>query len=103
MLCPPPRRLGDDPHVVPVSERGRWDMAEVRTGSPVEHHDHTGNNCHQQPSKRPERGDPRLRFPGRERLVHLPRVHAELVSGPVPHAVHTGHVRLSYVFLQKAR
>lgn len=91
--------IGHCAHIIPVSERGRRDMVKIGTGQKAEHFDHTGYNRDQQPSKRPERRNARLRVSRRERAVHLPRLHAEFVSDPVPYEIHLGHVRMSHVFL----
>lgn len=78
-------------------------MLEIRTRPTVEHHDLAGDNGDQPQGERPERVYAGLRVPGRTGTVHLPRVHAELMFDPVPHGVHSGHVRLSHVFLHNAR
>jgi len=92
--------LGHGSHVLPVSERGRRAVVEVGTGSKTEHHDLAGHHRDQPQGKGSERRETGLRVSRRERAVRLSRVHAELVLDPVPHGVHTEHVRVSHVFFR---
>lgn len=78
-------------------------MVEVWTGPTTEYHDFTGDNRHQQSGKRSECGDAGLRVSGWKGVVHLPRVHTEFVSDPMPHGIHLVHLWLSHVFFYNAR
>lgn len=94
---------GHGARFVPVSERGRRGVVEIGTGPEAEHNGDAGHNRDQQTGARPERGDARLCVSGRKRVVHLSRVHAELVSDPMPSGIHLGRVWMSHVFLFNAR
>jgi len=78
-------------------------VVEVRTGPAAEHYDFAGYNGDQPKGEGPERGATGLRVSGRERAVHLSRVHAEFVLYPVPYGLHIERVRVPYVLFQISR
>lgn len=74
-------------------------MVAIEARPAVEHHGDAGDHRDQRPGEGPERGDARLRVPGRAGPVCVSRVHAELVPDPVPDGLRAGNVRLPHVLL----